>query len=309
MNSVQKVGRKMKTKRLLNCTAADFKSFDKDQLLESIRGSAGRTIVAENDVRIDPMSRGITNAEFVAAFGADLILLNLFDCENGAIKGLPTTDDPIRFLQCLTGRPIGVNLEPVDDCAEQMEQLTTIATGRLATKKNMARAEALGFDFICLTGNPSTGVSNKEITAAIKQARAIFSGVIIAGKMHGAGVNEPVLDEEIASAFIQAGADVILVPIAGTIPGLSEQHMSDLVAFIHQKGKLVMGTIGTTQEGADTGTIRALALTSKRAGCDLHHIGDAGFSGTADPENILQLSIAIRGKRHTYHRMAVSVNR
>ncbi len=100
----------------------------------------------------------------------------------------------------------------------------------------MARAEALGFDFICLTGNPSTGVSNKEITAAIQQARDVFSGIIIAGKMHGAGVNEPVLDEEIASAFIQAGADIILVPIAGTIPGLSEQHMSDLVAFIHQKG-------------------------------------------------------------------------
>ena len=44
-----------------------------------------------------------------------------------------------------------------------------------------------------------------------------------------------------------------------------------------------MGTIGTTQEGADTGTIRALALISKRAGCDLHHIGDAGFLGPLIP--------------------------
>lgn len=86
MNSVQKVGHKMKTKRLLNCTAADFKSFDKDQLLESIRGSAGRTIVAENDVQIDPMSRGITNAEFVAAFGADLILLNLLIAKTALSK-------------------------------------------------------------------------------------------------------------------------------------------------------------------------------------------------------------------------------
>lgn len=87
----------METKRLLNCTAADFKSFDKDQLLESIRGSAGRTIVAENDVQIDPMSRGITNAEFVAAFGADLILLNLFDCENALSKDYRQRMTPFAF--------------------------------------------------------------------------------------------------------------------------------------------------------------------------------------------------------------------
>ena len=34
------------------------------------------------------------------------------------------------------------------------------------------------------------------------------------------------------------------------------------------------------------------------------HIGDAGFCGIALPENIMALSIAIRGKRHTYHKIA-----
>jgi hypothetical protein len=44
-------------------------------------------------------------------------------------------------------------------------------------------------------------------------------------------------------------------------------------------------------------------------GTDLHHIGDAGYAGVAIPENIMDYSIAIKGKRHTYFRMARSVNR
>lgn len=54
---------------------------------------------------------------------------------------------------------------------------------------------------------------------------------------------------------------------------------------------------------------RAIALSSKRAGVDIFHIGDAGYSGMALPENIQTLSITVRVKRHTYIRMAVSVLR
>ena len=47
----------------------------------------------------------------------------------------------------------------------------------------------------------------------------------------------------------------------------------------------------------------------KMAGADIHHIGDTGVPGMALPQNILAYSIAIRGERHTYHKMALSVNR
>jgi hypothetical protein len=72
---------------------------------------------------------------------------------------------------------------------------------------------------------------------------------------------------------------------------------------------MTMTTIGTSQEGASLETIRSIALMCKMAGTDLHHIGDAGYVGMALPENILAYSIAIRGVRHTYARMARSVNR
>ncbi|GAD39523.1 hypothetical protein ANG2_1850, partial [Streptococcus constellatus subsp. constellatus SK53] len=63
-----------------------------------------------------------------------------------------------------------------------------------ASQASFEQIEKLGFDFVCLTGNPGTGVSNKEIIDAVKLAKQHFSGLIIAGKMHGAGVSEPVAD-------------------------------------------------------------------------------------------------------------------
>lgn len=54
----------------------------------------------------------------------------------------------------------------------------------------------------------------------------------------------------------------------------------------------------------------SLALSSKRVGVDIFHIGDAGYYGMlALPENIQTLSITVRGKRHTYIRMATSALR
>jgi hypothetical protein len=50
-------------------------------------------------------------------------------------------------------------------------------------------------------------------------------------------------------------------------------------------------------------------LMSKMAGADTQHIGDAGTIGMAVPENITALSMAIRGRRHTWHRMAASLKR
>lgn len=55
-------------------------------------------------------------SEIAAAFGADLLLLNLFNVFDPQVCGLDVNDpdDTVKRLQELTGRPIGVNLEPVD---------------------------------------------------------------------------------------------------------------------------------------------------------------------------------------------------
>ncbi|MCD7808573.1 MAG: haloacid dehalogenase-like hydrolase [Erysipelotrichaceae bacterium] len=296
-------------KRLLNCTASEMKNLTKDELKQAILASEGRTIMTETVVSLQPLLNDVTNAELAVAFGSDMVLLNVFDCDNPHINGLPDSDNPVRLLKDLIGRPVGCNLEPIDDDVEMMESRQEISHGRHATKETFMKAKELGFDFICLTGNPGTGVSNASIEKAIATAKEYFGGLIIAGKMHSAGVDEPLVDLVSIERFIDAGADIILMPAVYTVPGLSEETVTKACQLIKSKGALSLSAIGTSQEGSDEDTIRMIALTNKRCGIDIQHIGDAGWCGIALPENIMALSIAIRGKRWTYHKIASSVNR
>lgn len=86
------------------------------ELKQSIRASEGRTIVSEVIGSFTPYYPSVTNAELASVFGADMILLNFFDVFRPSMEGLPETkpDDIVRTLKKLTGRPVGLNLEPVD---------------------------------------------------------------------------------------------------------------------------------------------------------------------------------------------------
>ncbi|WP_062352704.1 hypothetical protein [Bacillus kwashiorkori] len=304
-------------KRILDCTATDFRAMSGTDLKQSIEAAEGRTIIAEVVVTATPLYPGLTNAEYAAAFGADMILLNFFDVNNPKVEGLVNVagENLIKRLKELLGRPVGINLEPVDIHARAAETLESLPVGRLATKESLAKAKELGVDFVCLTGNPKTGVTNDEIVTAIKNARDVFhdDGLIIAGKMHGAGVkgeaSGKIVSKEIVASFVQAGADIILVPGVGTVPGATLEKTTELIETAQNLGALTLTTIGTSQEGAERETIQQIALYNKMAGADLHHIGDAGFTGIAVPENIMTYSIAIRGRRHTYRRMAASILR
>ncbi|HEL1109551.1 TPA: haloacid dehalogenase-like hydrolase [Streptococcus equi subsp. zooepidemicus] len=299
----------MKT-RLLSASSSEMLQLTSLELKQAIKASEGRTIVSEN-VAPRPSWTGddLTNAEVAAAFSADLILLNCVDVFDVQISGLPATDQPILELRRLVGRPIGVNLEPIDLDVDMTEKRLELVEGRQATAKTFQEIEALGFDFVCLTGNPGTGVSNNQIERAIQQAKHYFSGLIIAGKMHAAGSNEAVIDLETVRQFIEAGADVILVPAVGTVPGFTEGDLRAIVEEVHAHDALIMSAIGTSQEGSDTTIVRDIAIRNKICGVDIHHIGDAGYSGIAPVENIFALSDAIRGKRHTIVRMSRSIRR
>ena len=306
-------------KRILDCTASDFAKFTKEDLLESIRKSEGRVIACETIGAVQPMLNDVTNAEFVAAMGADILLLNMFDVQHPGILGLPKNtapEDTIRCLKKLTGRPVGINLEPVPEGTKGEEDpLWAMSAGRRATVENALLARDLGVDFILLTGNPGVGVTNDAISRTLTQFREAVGDriVLAAGKMHGAGVlteaGRPIMAREDVEEFIGAGADIVLLPAPGTIPGITMEYARELILCAHRLGAMTITAIGTSQEGADKDTLRRIALMCKMAGTDIHHIGDTGYVGMATPENITAYSIAIRGVRHTYHRMACSINR
>ena len=297
-------------KRLISANASEILAMNAEELKQSIKASEGRVIMSENIVTREPFIGDITNAEIARAFGADLILLNMVDVFAPKIAGLEEEEGSfVEALHRLVGRPIGVNLEPVDDSANMAEERLIISKGRQANLETIQEIERLGLDFVCLTGNPGTGVTNEQIQKTIQLTKEHFSGLIIAGKMHGAGVNEPVVEAEVVKDFIDAGADIILVPAVGTVPGFDDQELKQIVKVAHQSGALVLSAIGTSQEGADEDTIKQIAIRNKICGVDIQHIGDAGYGGVAPVENIFAMSKAIRGIRHTVSMVARSINR
>ena len=303
-------------KRILDCKASDFLAADPKELLQSIAASEGRVVACETIGAIQPMLGEITNAEFAAAMGADILLLNMFDVQKPVIRGLPqcAPEDTIRMLKKLTGRPIGINLEPVEQVLEE-DEMWAMTEGRKATVSNAHRAADMGVNFILLTGNPGVGVTNEAILQTLRAyKREVGDRIILAaGKMHASGVigegAEKIITREDIAAFAEAGADIILMPAPGTVPGITMEYIRGLVSFAHSLGCLTITAIGTSQEGADVATIRQIALMAKMTGTDIYHLGDTGYGGMALPENTQAYSIAIRGIRHTYRRMAASVIR
>ena len=307
-------------KRILDCQSSDFRQMTRQELLAAIAGSEGRTVMCETIGAIQPMLGDITNAEFVAAMGADLLLLNMFDVQKPHIQGLPKTEpeNVIRKLKELTGRPLGINLEPVEQVLsseDPEENMWAMTSGRKATLENARKAADMGVNFILLTGNPGIGVTNEAIEQTLRLYKEAFGDrlILAAGKMHASGIltegAEKIITKDDIAAFAAAGADIILLPAPGTVPGITMEYVRSLVTYAHSLGCLTITAIGTSQEGADVSTIRQIALMCKMTGTDIHHLGDSGYGGMSLPENIQAYSIVIRGIRHTYRRMAGSINR
>ena len=307
-------------KRMLDCQGSDFREISREALLSAIAGAEGRTIACETIGSIIPMLGDITNAEFAAAMGADILLLNMFDVQHPVIRGLPKTEpeNVVHKLKELTGRPIGINLEPVEQVLsseDPEENMWAMTAGRKATLENARKAADMGVNFILLTGNPGIGVTNTAIVQTLELYKKELGDrlILAAGKMHASGIltegAEKIITKDDIKAFREAGADIILLPAPGTVPGISMEYIRELISYAHSLGCLTITAIGTSQEGADVATIRQIALMCKMAGTDIHHLGDSGYGGMALPENIQAYSIAVRGIRHTYRRMAGSINR
>ena len=313
-------------KRIFELTNGDIENLDKNQLKEILKHSEGRAVMAETIISYTPYIREVSNPELAASFGADMITFNTFNFEKPYVFGFGNANlsngientfkviseeiknnikdkDYIRNIRSLVGRLIGVNMEPVP-------KGSTYETGYRLNRANLEKVKEYGFNYIMITGNPNTGVTHETICEGIKLAKEVLgdSTLIIAGKMHGAGSGN-IYDEEAVKEFVVNGADVVLFPAPGTVPGFNEDLAKKMVDVIHEAGALAMTTIGTSQEGASESTIEKIALMSKMAGADIQHIGDCGTFGMALPENIMKLSTTIRGIRHTYRRMAQSIRR
>ena len=303
--------------RLLDYPSSVIRQLSKKEILDAISNSEGRVMMAETIGTTQPLLGNISNVEFVASLGVELVNLNVFDVFEPIVNGLPNNKDLIRQIIDLTGCLVGINLEPINEkfINRQEDNIWQISKGRLANVENASIALQMGVKFITLTGNPGLGVDNATINATLKKISSVYHDdlILIAGKMHASGIknetNTGIITKKDIDDFVNNGADIILLPAAGTVPGITLEYIHDLIEHIHSLNKLALTAIGTSQEGSDVATIKQIALMCKMAGADIHHIGDAGYLGMALPENIFAYSVTIRGIRHTYRRMAMSIKR
>ncbi len=267
------------------------------ELTASVAAAEGRTIVAEVISGAPGFADGVHNMEVEAALGADLIILNFVELvirpDGWSFPEIGAMPD-LRTLARRIGRPVAVNLEPGH--VPEPRRATLAAAKRLVDD---------GAAMLCITANPSTDTAYEDLVRVTSELRHGLGDevAIWAGKMHLAGVTEPIGPEPIVR-LIKAGADGVLLPLPGTVPGLTREVGAEVCAAAHENGAIVMGTIGTSQEGARPSIAQPLALLAKEIGVDAHHIGDAGLARAADPDLVYEYSIAVRGRRHTWRRMA-----
>lgn len=283
-------------KRILNCCASDFgQENTSHELKQAIRDSNGRTLLAEIDGSYITPVKGVTKAEIASAFGADLVSLKHFNWRTYEFDGI-AYENPVEEFRRLAGIGVGVNLNVSPEMGEQFS----------ISAEAVARVVPLRPDFISLTGYHTPLVTLESTRAAIDLIRESFDGLLVVHFV----INEArELDTKRYLALVEAGADAITMPVPGTVPGVTEGRLLETIDAIHEAGALVSLTTFTSQEGADRDTVREFALSARRAGADIMAFGDADTCGMAAPENLMYASLAMRGKRHTYGRMARSALR
>lgn len=285
-------------KRLLDCRASDFAQKPSPEgFKSSIVAAEGRVIMAEFDANTSPYYPGVSNAEILCAFGADLILIKSMDLQALTMTGADKSfgADAIAQTKKLTGRLVGVSLQVLPK--DQLDAPNAFTAENL---KNIRHA-----DFICLTAYDKPGITSDLLLEAIEVAKQHFDGLIMAVKYLSSGVAEG----HLYASFANAGADVVIIPAPGSVRLSSEARVEAAIEAVHQAGAVAATTISSSQEGSDCDTIREIGLASKRCGTDMINFGDAGISGIPAPEAVQSISVAIRGKRHTYVRMAASLAR
>lgn len=316
-------------KRLISSTRSEIRTMSAKELKNSIRSCEGRVILSQNYIGLPPLVEGTTNAELAESMGADMVFFNGYPMDKSidipafqveVYKEGKYVHESYRLkeMKSLTKGPLGVYLEcglGDDKDTSTNPGMTLIRPERVASDENLKKLIEENVDFVVLAGNPGSGTTMETIIDATKRAKKILGDQVMiwSGKWED-GVKEKVLgdplrhnNKEVIAQLIDAGADVICLPMPGSRTGITVECIRDLVTFIHEYGDgstLAMSFLDGSVEGSDEDTVRMCGIMSKQTGADIHAIGDAGCSGMSTPEDIYQLAMTIKGRRLTWLKTA-----
>ncbi|MDT8899430.1 hypothetical protein QYE77_14290 [Thermanaerothrix sp. 4228-RoL] len=297
-------------KRILDATATDFLKMNATDLAKSIQMTEGRTISAEVICTYEPPTEGVTLAEIAAAFGADIITLDYFDPDNPLIMGLPPEiaqkGDVLFQLKRLVGRPIAVNM-----AITKQSEGGWLYTRRY-TPERLDKLVRQGADILFLYGDPQSGVTLDEMVSTIQHISSNYYERLLLVAIPDVYFPAPVSDKiksvykQAHEKLLSAGAHSIGLIMPGSKQAWRLEETGVLVDHVHALGGLVWLIMTHSVEGGPTDNIHQIALNAKMVGGDAYRLDEAGLYGMPLPENIFEFSLAIRGKRHTYRRMALS---
>lgn len=300
-------------KRMLDACASDFARMNASELAKSIRETEGRTVAAEVIVTYEPPVEGVTHAEIAAAFGADIIVLDHYDPDNPLIRGLPaaaaSSPTPVAELKRLVGLPVSINM-----AVTAQTEGGWLYTRRY-TPERIAKAIEQGADIVFLYGDPPSGKTLDDVVEAVRMTKQRYGEQVFLVAVPDVYLPAPVSETILATyrnshaQLLAAGAECIGLVMPGSKQSWRLEPTAALVDHIHSLGGLAWLIMTGSVEGSPLENIQQMALNAKMAGGDLYRLDEAGLSGMPLPENILEFALTVRGKRHTYRRMALSALR
>lgn len=315
------------SKRYLELTPSQLTHLTKQDFLDGIRASEGRVVGAYVCPLAPNYIEKVSNAELVAAFGADYITLEGYDPREVQFPGLPSKnpkDDQdtkaqlqvelgrgytIREIKQLTGRPVGMILL----VPREHEVFGGIYKESIYSKEMMEYLINEQYDFICLCG-----YGQEPLVQAVSEASALFGDriVIEAGIPHGPGAIDKdfppynlreVVTPDFVRRLAHAGADIVDIPAVGIVPGFHMEYVRELVTEIHKEQSLAASSVAHSLEASSKEVLERIILDNKVCGVDMFNVAAGGvFESVTLPETMKDICIAVKGKRHTYRRMAQS---
>jgi hypothetical protein len=300
------------TVRILDAAASDFAAMNAADLFNSIQKGEGRALAVEVICTDQPPVDGITHAELAASLGADMILLDRYDPPSPVILGAPDSlmrsNAPLAGLKNLIGRPVGINLLVGSNIPSQK-------AGRAFTPEIAFTACEQGADIFFMINQPAYGGTLEQMRSAGMWVHSHLGNKVMPVAVTSASTLPPRSAAEIEAfadtlkPLLQGGFMGVGLPLPGSKQGWMLDATARLVDCIHAEGGLAWAILTGSVEGSPREAMIQLAIQAKMLGFDVHRLDEAGLSGMPSPENIMSYSLAIRGERHTYRRMALSIRR
>jgi len=316
------------SKRYLELTPTELTKLNKQDFLDGVRTSEGRVVGAYVCPFAPNYIEKVSNPELVASFGADYITLEGYNPRDLQIPGLPSKDTnkdgpykeqlqvemgfgwTIPELKKLTGRPIGMILLVPKDKTEMVGGIYENSVYSLDMVSYLIRED---YDFICLCGYDQT-----TLIEAVVETKKMYGDQIVieAGIPHGPGnikgdFPSYNLREMVTPKFVgelaKAGADIIDIPAIGIVPGFTVEYVTRIVDTIHEGKALAASSIAHSLEASSITILERIILDNKICGVDMFNVAAGGvYESVTLPESLQGICIAVKGKRHTYRRMAQS---